>query len=287
MPRANDLLELKKADLRDTLLRARREERVPPSLRRKLLTMTATTMSSTSPATEPTADSAPSSNVATPRGSLILWKLAGTAMLGSLLVTTFDDTNLSPNEPAVRPAQTAAAAREDLPRSDRNDAVPLEPPTTSTPPAPTAPPARSVGDRPTARRNGATPSKVANVERVTNVTKVEGNSPSDANGATTTASGDMRIMEQIRIVEASRAAIHAGHPSRALEWLDTYDVEFPMGALHEEALVLRIESFVRLGRHREATEHANAFLQSRPRSPYVARVRDSLSAAGAESRTAP
>ena len=96
----------------------------------------------------------------------------------------------------------------------------------------------------------------------------------------------MRIAEQIRIVEASRAAIHAGRPLEALDWLDRYDTEFPSGALREEALVLRIETFVRLGRQREATEHAKRFLESRPKSPYAARVRDSLSAVGAESNTA-
>ncbi len=295
MPNVNDLREIEKARLREALLRARREERVSPKVRRTVLAMAATNGPPSPSGTDATsARPTPSSSGAIARLWPASWKIAGLAVLGALAVTTLDATQSLPPESVVTTDEPSAPAALEHPRSDREESLSLEP---SAAPAPIVAAVESqeisVDDLPPTRANDAVPSKVANPGTLVHVSREpvrvasaattptpSGGSPSVTTPSVTTPSGDMRIAEQIRIVEASRAALHAGDPLKALDWLDTYDTEFPKGALHEEAIVLRIESFVRTGRYREATERANAFLESRPKSPYAARVRDSLSAAG-------
>jgi hypothetical protein len=84
--------------------------------------------------------------------------------------------------------------------------------------------------------------------------------------------GASDLSEQLRLIDAARAAVAAGNSSAATQALGTYGSKFPHGSFGQEAAVLRIETTDLQGNHTQAAALARAFLASHPNSPHVSLV---------------
>jgi hypothetical protein len=80
------------------------------------------------------------------------------------------------------------------------------------------------------------------------------------------------LSEQLRLIDAARAAVAAGNSSAASQALSAYGSKFPHGSFGQEAAVLRIETVDLQGNHRQATSLARNFLAQHPNSPHVGLV---------------
>jgi hypothetical protein len=100
---------------------------------------------------------------------------------------------------------------------------------------------------------------------VSSVSKVASASPAPADSATD-------LNEQLRLIDAARAAVAAGNSSAASQALSTYGSKFPHGSFGQEAAVLRIETVDLQGNHGQASALARSFLAQHPNSPHVSLV---------------
>jgi hypothetical protein len=82
-----------------------------------------------------------------------------------------------------------------------------------------------------------------------------------------------KVAEQIASLDRARAALAGGNAARAIALVDEHEAAYPGGALAQEAMVLRIEALVKLGRRSEAQELGRAFIGAHSLSPHVATVR--------------
>jgi hypothetical protein len=109
-----------------------------------------------------------------------------------------------------------------------------------------------------------------------------------AEAPTGRASGEQRsnarqtdsIARELEQVEAARAALRAGSPSRSLHLLNEYAQRFPRGSLRTEATVLRIEALSASGDTAAASRLGNKFLAQSPNGPYARRIRSLLAQSG-------
>lgn len=85
------------------------------------------------------------------------------------------------------------------------------------------------------------------------------------------------LAEEVRSVDQARAALTAGRAAEALSVLDDYERRFPTRGFAPEALYLRMEAFIALGRTAQARTTAERLLGSFPSSPHGARARAVLS----------
>jgi hypothetical protein len=81
------------------------------------------------------------------------------------------------------------------------------------------------------------------------------------------------LTEEVRNVDRARAALAAGRPAQTLAVLDEYERRFPQRRFAPEALYLRMEALVSLGRTVEARSAAQRLLASYPGTPNGARAR--------------
>lgn len=81
------------------------------------------------------------------------------------------------------------------------------------------------------------------------------------------------LSEQLRLIDAARAAVASGDARAASLALTTYGSKFPRGAFGQEAAVLHIETVELQGNHAQASALAQAFLAAHPNSPHVGLVR--------------
>ena len=102
--------------------------------------------------------------------------------------------------------------------------------------------------------------------------------PAAPTTATTAPATSDQIREEIRLLDAVRAALKAGAPRSALGHLDGYDKRFPHGTFGPEAATLRIEALVRDGQVQQAAGLAARFRAAHPDSPLLKRI-DRLTAA--------
>ena len=91
-------------------------------------------------------------------------------------------------------------------------------------------------------------------------------------------SNEPSVRAELATLEQARSALASGDAPRALSLLDAYAARFPGGTMALEATVLRIEALVRAGDVTAAQRAGNAFLASRPQSPYSTRVRSLIGA---------
>jgi hypothetical protein len=84
-----------------------------------------------------------------------------------------------------------------------------------------------------------------------------------------------RLAEEVAALDRARRLV-ANDPAKALRALDDYEQRFPSGDLAPEALVLRVEAFVRAGERARAESLALAHLSRHPRSPHAKRIRTIL-----------
>jgi outer membrane protein assembly factor BamD (BamD/ComL family) len=81
------------------------------------------------------------------------------------------------------------------------------------------------------------------------------------------------VVEEVRSLDAARAALSAGDPRAALARLDAHERRFPGGTLEPEGIVLRVRALRDLGEWAEAARVANAFIASHPDSAQATRLR--------------
>jgi hypothetical protein len=84
-----------------------------------------------------------------------------------------------------------------------------------------------------------------------------------------------RLAEEVAALDRARRLV-ANEPTKALRVLDDYEQRFPSGDLAPEALVLRVEAFVRAGERARAESLGLAYLSRHPRSPHAKRIRTIL-----------
>ncbi|HEY3255290.1 MAG TPA: outer membrane protein assembly factor BamD [Polyangiaceae bacterium] len=85
--------------------------------------------------------------------------------------------------------------------------------------------------------------------------------------ATVDSAGD--LSEQLRLIDAARAAVAAGNPAAASAALSSYRTRFARGPFAQEAAVLQIETLDLQGNHAQAAAQAQSFLARHPNSPHV------------------
>jgi len=79
--------------------------------------------------------------------------------------------------------------------------------------------------------------------------------------------------EQLRLIDAARAAVAAGNASAAAAALSSYRTRFPRGPFGQEAAVLQIKTLDLQGNHALAAAEARNFLARYPNSPHASVVR--------------
>jgi hypothetical protein len=85
------------------------------------------------------------------------------------------------------------------------------------------------------------------------------------------------LAEEVRSVDRARAALAAGRAAQTLAVLDDYERRFPKRGFAPEALYLRMEALLALGRAAQARAIAERLLASYPNSLHRARARAVLS----------
>jgi hypothetical protein len=246
---------------RNALVKAGRVERASSSRRAKILAIgagvavgaTVTTASTAAAATAASSTSIPVSAVAT-GASFAGWKMVVVAA-GLLAASGVAAVAVAVNERAVPPPRVESSRM----------ASPPGPTSTTTTIANRASevPTMSVGDLPSAKDDARKPARASAPSVVANDPAPVAAPPS--------------LADEMKSAEAIRAASREGRTADAIRLLDEHDARFPNGALAEETLVLRIETFAKAARAAEAKALADKFLTERPKSPYAPRVRSTMS----------
>jgi outer membrane protein assembly factor BamD (BamD/ComL family) len=81
------------------------------------------------------------------------------------------------------------------------------------------------------------------------------------------------LTEEVRQVDRARVALAAGRPAQTLAVLEEYERHFPQHRFAPEALYLRMEALMSLGRAAEARLAAERLLANYPGAPNGARAR--------------
>lgn len=87
------------------------------------------------------------------------------------------------------------------------------------------------------------------------------------------AQSPLDVSEEVRLVDAARAALRAGNPSACLRLLNTRQHRFPKGLLGPEAAIVRIEALHSSGECELVRTEGERFLVTHPSGPLAARVR--------------
>lgn len=87
-----------------------------------------------------------------------------------------------------------------------------------------------------------------------------------------------KLAEEVRVVDRARSALAAGGATEALAALDEYDARMAPRRFQPEALYLRMQAQLALGRKAEARSTAARLVKSFPQSPHTARARRVLEA---------
>lgn len=95
----------------------------------------------------------------------------------------------------------------------------------------------------------------------------------------TTPTDVEHLAEEVALVDRARGALARGDAAAALKALDEYDLRFSPRKFAPEALYLRMESLLRLGRSDEARSVAQSLVNAYPTSPHAARARQVLAQA--------
>jgi hypothetical protein len=81
------------------------------------------------------------------------------------------------------------------------------------------------------------------------------------------------LQEEVRILSRAEQQLNSGHAEEALRTLAEHERRFPDGALAEERMAARVQSFCALGRLPAARTDLAKFARAYPRSPYLVRAR--------------
>jgi hypothetical protein len=86
-----------------------------------------------------------------------------------------------------------------------------------------------------------------------------------------------RLAEEVALVDQARGALARGDGGAAIAALDAYEARFAQRKFVPEALYLRMESLLKLGRTSAARAVAERLVAGYPKSPHTARARQVLS----------
>lgn len=248
-------------EMRNALVEAGRAERASASRRAKVLAIgagiavgaTVTTASTVAAATAASSTSAPVSAAVT-GASFAGWKMVVVAA-GLLAASGVAAVAVAVNERTVPPPRV---------ESSRMASPPGPTSTTTTISARASEiPTMSVVDLPTAKEDTQKSARATSTATV-------------ARASEPAAAPPASLAEEMKSAESIRTAGREGRIADALRLLDEHDARFPNGALAEETLVMRIETFAKAGRVSDAKALANKFINERPKSPYAPRVRSTL-----------
>lgn len=155
---------------------------------------------------------------------------------------------------------------------EQQPAVPVAAQTVLAVPAPA--PAPAAAAEPVAAAVSAVPSIEAAPSAAPLIREAHSNSatakrPSKA----ASADGSADLSEQLRLIDAARAAVAARNAAAASSALNDYRTRFPRGPFGQEASVLQIQTLDLQGNHAQAAVQARNFLARYPNSPHVSVVR--------------
>jgi hypothetical protein len=117
---------------------------------------------------------------------------------------------------------------------------------------------------PEAAASPAPPNREAREESSTPVKRASKAAPADSG---------TDLSEQLRLIDAARAAVAARNATAASAALSSYRTRFPRGPFGQEAAVLQIETLDLQGNHTQAAAQARSFLARYPNSPHASVVR--------------
>ena len=92
----------------------------------------------------------------------------------------------------------------------------------------------------------------------------------------TTPTDVEHLAEEVALVDRARGALAGGDAAAALKALDEYDSRFSRRKFAPEALYLRMEALLRMGRSDGARSVAQSLVNAYPTSPHAARARQVL-----------
>jgi outer membrane protein assembly factor BamD (BamD/ComL family) len=78
---------------------------------------------------------------------------------------------------------------------------------------------------------------------------------------------------EVWLIAQCKKELYQGNSVRAMEVLDRYAQEFPLGELVPQALLLRVEVMRARGERTRALAIANQFVANNPKSPYAGPMR--------------
>ncbi|MEI9948700.1 MAG: hypothetical protein WDO74_06880 [Pseudomonadota bacterium] len=229
------------------LLRAAADEQPSRALPQKILVGLGAGLAATGASAVASGATASPPAAAISGGGILVAKWLALGLVGGLLATAGLDavtSSTSSAPPAVAPARTSIEV----------SAVVLPP--VSAPPAPVAEAA----------------AEVARIERAAST-------PTPP-----VADTSSRLREEVRLIDAARAALAAGAAERALRELQTYRRVAQTGMLDREARVLHIEALAKVGDLKQARALAEAYSADFPRDAHARRLR-ALTAEGARGST--
>jgi hypothetical protein len=187
--------------------------------------------------------------------------VAGAAVLAALLG--------SRSEPDPRRLASARVPASAAPTEERASPVPAAPPARS--PAAASSAASTVpGPVRPARPRRAAPSGVVRPRSTAPTESVAAAPPPPAPPAPAPATA-ASIAEELRVVSGAQSALRRD-PVASLRLTDEWAARFPGGALHEEALAVRILSLCALGRAAEARALATGLFARFPGTTYAPRI---------------
>jgi len=173
------------------------------------------------------------------------------------LVASREDANRRPSPAPSLPAPAPGAGVTAEAASDETSRAAVTP--ASLPDAPAAPASAP-----------STPS-APSAPTATTVPTVAALAAPTAATAPTTSAGTLE--REIALLDTVKSRLDPAGATEALRTLDTYDREFPSGALRPEARVLRIRALLLRGDRAAATALAEQLLASDPSSVHARRVR--------------
>lgn len=218
---------------------------------------------------------------------LVVGATAGTLVAGSAYVTFALDAPpasraAAPSSPAARPAGVAPAAL-------------ASPSAVAAPPAPAAPESSATAETaagstaPEVTPRASAPALPEVASRPSHEAKSAAIAPPNETGdalvvppaitvapassTPSSAPAESSLAEEVRIVDAARAALARRDPEAALEALARHRREFPGGALRLEAAVLGVRALLSTGRRAEAQAEGARVLAVHPTGPYASHVR--------------
>ena len=96
--------------------------------------------------------------------------------------------------------------------------------------------------------------------------------PTPVEGPAPVLSKTDALAREVPLIDAGRADLAAGAPSRALESLETHRREFPRGQLAAEREFLAVQALVQMNRTGDAKQRAEELATRFPSSSYAARA---------------